>query len=79
MKKKLERDANEWTSAWLESVKSGPNAMSQRRLSSVERLGGGLRVLRSLARAKGIHLVLLIDDKGVALLAASKHPFKIIA
>ena len=79
MKKKTARSTDEWTSAWLGSVAIEANGRSQRRRSSVERFGGGLRVVRSLAKAKGVHLVLLTDDEGVELLAASKHPFKIIA
>ncbi len=52
--------------------------MSQRKLESVERRGGGLPVIRKLATERGVHLILLRDEKGNELLAASQNPFKVI-
>jgi hypothetical protein len=57
---------------------SRDGAMSQRRLASIEAYGGGLDAAAEAARAAGVHLVLLIDDKGDKLVAASRHPFKVI-
>ena len=68
----------EWVSAWLDSVVDGSNTMSQRKLSSVERLGGGLEAVRVFAEQKGAHLLLLEDDKGNELIAASTRPVKVV-
>ncbi len=53
--------------------------MSSRRLKSIEKRGGGLRALASAAKRVGVHLVLLEDDKGHKIVAASTKPFKVIA
>ena len=47
-------------------------------LSSVERLGGGLEAVKAIAEQKGVHLLLLEDDKGNELIAASTKPFKVV-
>ncbi|GAC1558111.1 MAG: hypothetical protein NVS2B9_20430 [Myxococcales bacterium] len=52
--------------------------MSQRKLAAVEAKGGGLARLRREARARGVHLVVLVDDKGNELVAASLHPFRVL-
>ena len=52
--------------------------MSQRKLSSVEKRGGGLEAVKALARERNIHLLLLEDDKGNALVAASVKPFEVV-
>jgi hypothetical protein len=52
--------------------------MSQRKLSSVETRGGGLEAVTALARERGVHLLLLGDDKGDELVAASTKPFEVI-
>ncbi len=70
--------ATTWAEEWLDSVADGSRAMSQRKLARVEDLGGGLAHVRRLAKKKGVHLLLLTDDKGVPLVAASREPFKII-
>ena len=54
-------------------------AMPQRKASAVEERGGGLEAAAKAARAAGVHLVLLTDDKGSELVAVSRHPFKILA
>jgi hypothetical protein len=51
--------------------------MSQRSLLSIEKLGG-LEAVRKRAKEKSIHLLLLTDDTGKQLIAASKPPFKVI-
>ena len=53
--------------------------MSQRKVSAIEEKGGGIEAAARAAKAAGVHLVLLTDDKGVDLIAASRHPFKVIA
>ena len=67
-----------WAERWLAGVADGTFTMSQRRLSAVETLGGGLAAVRRAAEAKGVHLLLLTDDEGVELVAASRSPFTVI-
>lgn len=67
-----------WTERWLNSVADGSNTMSQRKLSVVESKGGGIKAVTKAAQAKGIHLLLIEDDKGNQLVAASTKPFKVI-
>ena len=67
-----------WATTWLNAVASGAATMSQRKLSSVEKRGGGLPAVQALAREKGVHLLLLTDDKGNELIAASRHPFRVV-
>ncbi len=67
-----------WTAAWLDAVASGRLSMSQRRLCTVERRGGGLEAVRAAAQARGVHLLLLEDDHGQQLVAASLTPFRVI-
>ena len=67
-----------WTSDWLNSVADGSNTMSQRKLSTIEKRGGGLNAVKAAAKKKGVHLVLLEDDKGNELVAASTKPFKVV-
>ena len=69
---------SEWATQWLESVANGSNTMSQRKLSSIETRGGGLEAVKKLALSKGVHLLLINDDKGTDLVAASTKPFKIV-
>ena len=70
--------AHLWATAWLDAVVAGAATMSQRKLSSVEKRGGGLPVVRELAREKGVHLLLFTDDQGNELVAASRHPFQMV-
>ncbi len=67
-----------WTAAWLDSVANGSNTMSQRKLSSIQERGGGIDAVRVIAEEKGVHLLLLHDDKGNELVAASRKPFRIV-
>ena len=67
-----------WTVTWLDTAAHGSSAMSQRKLTSIEARGGGLKAVKAVARKKGVHLVLLTDDKGNELVAASTKPFKVI-
>ena len=52
--------------------------MSQRKFSFVQGKPGGVALAASVARELGIHLLQLTDDRGDVLLAASRHPFKVI-
>jgi len=70
--------AVQWAADWLDAVADGSNTMSQRKLSSVEKRGGGLEAVKALARKRGVHLLLLEDDKGNELVAASVKPFKVV-
>jgi hypothetical protein len=64
-----------WICSWLDDVASGKATMSQRAVSAIERRGGLDRVVAA-ARARGVHLVQLEDDKGKAVVAASLKPFR---
>ena len=70
--------ASRWASEWLDAVANGSNTMSQRRLTSVLERGGGLDAVRAIAEAKGVHLLLVEDDQGRKLVAASTRPFEVI-
>lgn len=67
-----------WVTEWLDRVADGSNTMSQRRLASVEQRGGGLEAVKALAQEKGVHLLLLEDDQGNELVAASTKPFTVV-
>ena len=71
-------DASDWADKWLETVANGSNTMSSRKRTSVEKRGGGLDAVREIAARKGVHLLLLEDDKGDELVAASTKPFTVV-
>jgi hypothetical protein len=64
-----------WTKEWLTGVADGSKTKSQRKLISVENQGRGLETVKAVARSLDVLLLLLEDDKGVELVAASKKPF----
>ncbi len=66
-----------WADAWLDRVAAGDLTMSQRALTVIE-AKGGLAPVIAAARARGIHLVRLTDDKGKVLIAASVDPFEVL-
>ncbi len=70
--------AARWAADWLDGVADGSNTMSQRKLTSVEKRGGGLEAVKALARVQGVHLLLFEDDKGNELVAASVKPFEVV-
>ena len=72
------KTAAQWAAEWLDSVADGSNTMSQRKLSSVQKRGGGLEALKAIAQQKGVHLLLVEDEKGNKLVAASPKPFKVV-
>lgn len=67
-----------WAEKWLDTVAAGRSKMSQRSVASIERHSGGLDAVAAIAKSKGVHLVMLTDDKGAQLVAASVHPFKVL-
>ena len=67
-----------WAEAWLDSVANSSATMSQRSLTSIEKRGGGLDAVAEVARRKRVHLLLLEDDQGKELVAASTRPFRVI-
>ena len=67
-----------WAEKWLDAVAAGKATMSQRGLPAIVERGGGLRRIKKLARARGVHLLLLTDDEGRELVAASLQPFKVL-
>lgn len=72
--KKQPRD-KPWAERWLDGVTE--SSMTQRKLSTVL-ANGGIAALKAAAKKRGIHLLQLTDDRGVELVAASKHAFKIL-
>jgi AraC-like DNA-binding protein len=68
-----------WRTAWIDSVAEGGNAMSAGEIASNESRGGGFKAISSLAKRRKVHLVRLTDDNGVELVAASIHPFTVLA
>ncbi len=70
--------AGVWAQRWIDSVADGKATMSQRKLASIDRHGGGIEAVTMAAQARGVHPLLLIDDQGERLVAASKHPFKVL-
>ena len=71
-------EASKWAANWLDGVANGSNTMSQRKLSSVESRGGGLEAVKALAEERGVHLLILEDDQGNPLVAASTKPFTVV-
>ena len=71
-------ETEQWAAEWLDGVADGSKTMSQRKLSSVEKRGGGLDAVKAVASARGVHLLLLEDDEGNALVAASIKPFEVV-
>ena len=66
-----------WVAEWLDAVEAGRLSMSQRTRSSID-AHGGLEAAVAAARARGVHLVQLIDDNGKLLIAASREPFTVL-
>lgn len=64
---------------WIDEVRTRPGSMSQRKESVVSTWPGGVAALVKEARSKNVHLVRLTDDQGMALIAASVHPFEVLA
>ena len=77
-KKKPETPGRAWCDAWMSKVASEPASMTQRKVDSVKAKGGGVVMLKRSAKAHGVHLVQLTDDRGVVLIAASGKPFKVL-
>jgi hypothetical protein len=71
-------EQKQWVTAWLKTVQAGLNTMSQRRLSSIEKHAGGLDHVKTVAEQMGVHLLLVEDEEGNEIVAASMKPFKVI-
>ena len=78
MDAQTKENATQWTMEWLDAVADGSSTMSQRKLTSVEKRGGGLDAVKALAEQKGVHLLLVEDDKGDEIVAASAKPFAVL-
>lgn len=66
-----------WLARWMQGAKRS-GAMSQRRRTSVEKHGGGLHAATQAAKANSVHLLLLTDENGKEIVAASSHPFRVL-
>ena len=67
----------QWITTWLDAVADGSSTMNQRSLSSIEK-HGGLGAVVVVALERNVHLLLVEDDAGREIIAASKQPFKVI-
>ena len=74
----IKEDQEKWTRDWLQGVIDGSNPMSQRKLTSIEKHAGNLEAIKSMAQEMGVHLLLVEDDAGNELVAASLKPFTVI-
>lgn len=70
------QDTNQCITEWLDGVADGYNTMSQRKLTSVKKKA--IAAVKAIAEQKGVHLLLVEDDKGNELVAASTKPFKVV-
>jgi hypothetical protein len=71
-------EQEQWVAAWLNTVQAGLNTMSQRKLTSIEKHAGGVELVKTIAQQMGVHLLLVEDDQGNEVVAASMKPFKVI-
>lgn len=69
---------DEWTNTWLAAVAEGELTMSQRTLERVTARPGGVDAVCAAARERGVHLAVFTDDRGVELVAASRHPIRVL-
>lgn len=80
MKTKMETktSSEEWMQRWIQSVVSGESTMSQRKMSSIAKRDINIKILIAEAKKQHVHLLLLKDDKGEELIAASKDEFTVL-
>ncbi len=64
-----------WIAQWLDAVAAGSATMSQRARSSID-AHGGIEPVIAAAKARGVHLLQLTDDRGKVLVAASRDAFE---
>lgn len=74
----VSKEQEEWAEKWLKTVVSGENTMSQRKLTSIEKYAGSLAAIKKAAKSMGLHLLLVENDEGNQVVAASTKPFKVI-
>ena len=67
----------QWVEDWLKAVVRGASTMRQRRVASIEK-HASIITLKRIAKKMGIHLLLVEDEEGNQVVAASTKPFKII-
>ena len=67
-----------WTTAWLAPVADGQATMSQRTLARIAARPGGVEAVCAAAQTLGVHLAVFVDDRGVELVAASRHPIRVL-
>lgn len=75
----MDEDKLKWVNDWLDAVVSGEATMSQRSRKSMAKRGVEPAALAQLAKARGVHLLQLTDDRGEVLFAASKNAFQVLA
>ena len=68
--------AARWATDRLDSVADGSNTMSQRKLASVVKRGGGIQAVKAIAASKSVHLSLPEDDKGNKIIAAATRAIR---
>ncbi len=80
MKTKMENKMSpeDWMQRWIESVVSGESTMSQRKMSSIAKRDIDMKILIAEAKKQHVHLLLLKDDKGEEVIAASKDEFVVL-
>ena len=66
-----------WVEDWLRSVVDRSSTMSQRKVTSIGK-HVSLKTVKRIAKRMGIHLLLIEDDEGNELVAASTKPFKVL-
>ena len=64
---------------WLSAVVDGQCSMSHRSVASIKKHVGSLTALAAAARRRRVHLLLLGDDRGTPLVAASVKPFRVLS
>ena len=79
MKTAKSRTPEQWADDWVSAVANGSNTMSSRKVTSIEKRGGGLAAVSAAAKKRKVHLVLLENDEGDKIVAASRKPFKVLA
>lgn len=74
----FESTEDTWTETWLASVAGGTAAMSQRTLARLAARPGGVEAVCAAAQARGVHLAVFTDERGVELVAASRHAIRVL-
>ena len=78
IKSSNEQSTGNWIEQWMQSVANDDYTMSQRKLSSIRKREISLDEIIAEAKKYHVHLLLLKDDKGEELIAASKDEFTVL-